>query len=122
MLFGIAGVVVALDQLTKYFVRDNLALGESWSPFPWLTQYARIVHWSNTGAAFGIFPSGSIIFTITAVIVTIAIIYYFPQVPRQESALRIALSLQLGGAIGNLTSRLTVGAVTDFISVGTFFK
>lgn len=120
MLFAIAGTVVIFDQWTKYIVRARLAFGESWSPFPWLTPYARFVHWNNTGAAFGMFPQGSLVFTIIAILVTLAIIYYFPQVPRSERALRIALGLQLGGALGNLISRLTVGAVTDFISLGTF--
>jgi signal peptidase II len=120
MLFGISGSIVALDQWTKFVVRSQLAFGEIWSPFPWLTPYARIVHWNNTGAAFGMFPQGSLVFTIVAVVVSLAIIYYFPQVPTKERALRIALGLQLGGAVGNLISRLTVGAVTDFLSVGKF--
>jgi signal peptidase II len=120
MLFGISGAVVALDQWSKQIVRTRLAFGEAWSPFEWLTPYARFVHWNNTGAAFGMFPQGSLVFTIVAIIVVLAIIYYFPQVPRTELALRIALGLQMGGALGNLISRLTVGAVTDFISVGRF--
>lgn len=119
-LFGIAGGIVALDQWTKYLVRTKLAVGEYWSPFPWLTPFARILHSNNTGAAFGLFPSGSLIFSIVAVIVSIGIIYYFPSVPREQRALRLALSLQLAGALGNLISRLIHGTVTDFISVGRF--
>ena len=119
-LVAISGVVIALDQITKAIIRNRLAFGEAWSPFDWLTPYARIVHWNNTGAAFGMFPQGSLVFTIIAIIVSLAIIYYYPQVPRTEVPLRIALGLQLGGALGNLISRLTVGAVTDFISVGNF--
>jgi len=119
-LFGIAAGVVAFDQWTKYLVRSNLAVGEYWSPFPWLAPFARIFHSNNTGAAFGLFPSGSMIFTIVAVIVSIGIIYYYPSVPREQRALRLALSLQLAGALGNLISRLIHGTVTDFISVGRF--
>jgi signal peptidase II len=119
-LLGIAGAVIALDQWSKFLVRSKLAFGESWSPFEWLSPYARIVHWNNTGAAFGIFPQGSMIFTVVAIVVSLAIIYYYPQVPKSEIPLRLALGLQLGGAVGNLISRLAVGAVTDFISVGTF--
>ncbi len=120
VLFGIAGVIVALDQITKYKVRTELLLGETWSPFEWLEKYARIVHWNNTGAAFGILPSASKIFTIIAIVVVIAIIYYYPRVPKDQVAIRIALALQLGGALGNLLSRLLVGTVTDFISVLNF--
>ena len=49
-----------------------------------------------------------------------AIIFYFPQIPTDEWPLRLALSLQLAGAVGNLISRIQVGHVTDFISVGSF--
>jgi len=119
-LIGVAGVVVALDQWTKYLVRTNLAVGESWVPFDWIQPYARIVHWNNTGAAFGIFPSGGAIFTVIAIVVIGAILYYFPQIPREQVATRIALGLMLGGATGNLLSRLYQGMVTDFVSVGGF--
>ena len=119
-LFGIAGAVVALDQWTKYLVQTKLAFGEYWSPFPWLTPFARILHSNNTGAAFGLFPAGSAIFTVVAIVVSIGIIIYYPRVPRQQLALRIALALQLAGALGNLISRLIDGTVTDFISIGRF--
>ena len=81
---------------------------------------ARIVHWKNTGAAFGIFQGFGNVFTILAIIVSIAILYYFPQVPRRDWTLRLAMGLQLGGAIGNLIDRLLFGSVTDFISLGNF--
>lgn len=122
-MFGIAGVLVALDQWTKWLVRTSLPLGATWLPdsLEWLSPYARIVHWHNTGAAFGMFQGGSMVFTVLAFIVIGAIIYYFPQVERGDWSLRIAMSMQLGGAIGNLTDRLTNdGKVTDFLSVGTF--
>lgn len=120
MLGGISGLVLAADQWTKNLVRSNLDVGESWYPSTWIGQYARIVHWNNTGAAFGILPSGSVIFTIVAVVVAVAIVYYFPKVPASQVAVRAALGFQLGGALGNLTDRLVVGTVTDFISVGSF--
>lgn len=119
-LVGIAGTVVALDQGAKYLVRSNLEVGESWSPVALLAPILRIVNWNNTGAAFGLFPSGGTVFTIVAVVVSLAILYYFPFVPREQIALRFGLALQLGGAMGNLTDRLIHGTVTDFISVGSF--
>jgi len=118
VLLGVAGTIVALDQSTKYLVRTRLLLGETWSPWEWLAPYARIVHWNNTGAAFGIFPAGGTIFTVVAVLVVAAIIYYYPQIPRDQIGVRIALPMQLGGALGNLIDRLSIGTVTDFISVG----
>ncbi|MBU0511798.1 MAG: signal peptidase II [Chloroflexi bacterium] len=119
-LFGLAGVIIALDQWTKEIVRTQLAMAETWSPWEWLAPYARIVNWHNTGAAFGLGQNLSLVFTLLAIFVVGAIIFYFPQIPRQEWPLRIALGMQLGGATGNLIDRLTQGFVTDFISVGTF--
>jgi signal peptidase II len=56
-----------------------------------------------------------------AILVSAAIIYYFPRVPVEQRALRIALALQLGGAVGNLIDRLLqAGRVTDLISLGSF--
>ena len=121
-IFTIAAVIVALDQWTKWLVRTNIPAGESWLPdsLLWLSPYARIVHWYNRGAAFGMFQEGSMVFTVLAFIVIAAIIYYYPQISRTDWPLRLALSLQLGGAAGNLIDRLTIGHVTDFISVGRF--
>jgi signal peptidase II len=119
-LFLLAGVIIALDQWTKYLVRETLPFQAIWSPWPWLTPFARIVHWKNTGAAFGIFQGFGNVFTILAIVVSIAILYYFPQVPRRDWTLRLAMGMQLGGAIGNLIDRLFFGSVTDFISVGNF--
>ena len=120
-LVEISGFVVALDQWSKYLLRLRLAPGETWSPWDWLAPYARLVHSDNTGAAFGIFQDGAVFFTVVAILVSAAIIYYFPRVPAEQRSLRIALALQLGGAVGNLIDRLLqAGRVTDLISLGSF--
>lgn len=119
-LLSIAGVIVLLDQWTKYLVRTNLMFQEIWSPWYWLAPYARIVHWKNSGAAFGMLQGFSDVFTILAIIVSLVILFYFPQVPHKDWTLRLAMGLQLGGALGNLVDRLTQGYVTDFISIYTF--
>ncbi len=119
-LFSIAGVIIALDQITKSIVRAQLEIGEIWAPWDWIIPYARFVHWKNTGAAFGMAPGLSEVFKYLAIVVALAIIIYFPRVPRVDWPLRYAMSLQLGGAVGNLIDRLTIGHVTDFISLGNF--
>jgi signal peptidase II len=119
-LLTLAGVVIALDQFTKALVRARLDFGETWSPWDWLAPYARIVHWKNTGAAFGMFQEFGGVFMVLAILVAIAILYYFPQVPREDWALRLAMGLQFGGALGNLIDRINQGHVTDFVSVGSF--
>ena len=122
-LFGIAGIIVALDQWTKWLVRQNIPFGSQWLPegLSWLYPYARIVHWHNTGAAFGMFQEGSTVFAVLAFVVIGVILYYYPKIQSEGWLFQLALSLQLAGAVGNLIDRLTQGGkVTDFISVGTF--
>jgi len=122
ILIGVAGVIVALDQWTKWLVRTNIEFGTQWLPenMEWLSPYARFVNWNNSGAAFGMFQNGNMVFTILAIIVIIAILYYYSQVETDDWPLKLAMGLQLAGAAGNLIDRLRVGTVTDFISVGTF--
>jgi len=117
-----ASLIVALDQWTKWLVRTNIPFSGSWLPegWNWLHPYARIVHWYNSGAAFGMFQNGNLVFTVLAFIVILIILYYYPLVERTDWTLRLALGMQLAGAAGNLVDRLTIGKVTDFISVGTF--
>jgi len=116
----IAGSIIALDQITKAVVRNNIPFGGSWMPWEWLKPVFRFVHWENTGAAFGLFQGGGIVFAILAVIISVFIIYYYPQIPENEKLMRVALSMQFAGAIGNLVDRIFRGPVTDFISVGDF--
>jgi signal peptidase II len=119
-LLPIAAGIVILDQISKYIIRNSLDYNEVWMPWDWLMPYARIVHWQNTGAAFGIGQGMNLFFIFLAFFVMAMILYYFPLIPREDVFLRLALSLQLGGAAGNLVDRLAQGHVTDFISVGTF--
>ena len=121
-LFLISGFIVALDQYTKWLVRSNLSFAESWLPeqLQSLLPYMRIVYWYNTGAAFGLFQNGNLVFIVLGFIVSGVIIYYYPQVSREDWWLKLALGLQLGGALGNLIDRLQFGHVIDFISVGSF--
>jgi signal peptidase II len=120
LIYFVAALVIFLDQYTKHLVRTRLALNESWSPFPWLAPYARILHINNTGAAFGMFQSAGLVFTVIALLVTAVILYYSRHLPEGQGWMRLALGLQLGGAVGNLIDRLVFGTVTDFVSVFTF--
>jgi len=121
-LFLVASVIITLDQWTKSLVR-TLPLGDTWLPagLEWLLPYARIVHWYNTGAAFGSFTGYGWVFTILAFVVVGLIIYYYPQVEDRDWWLKLAMGMQMGGALGNVVDRLLRnGQVTDFISVGNF--
>ena len=119
-LVPIAFTLIALDQLTKTWIRNNLAFNELWMPWEWLAPYARLVNWHNTGAAFGIFQGMNGVFVVLAFVIITLILIYFPMIPENDFFFRLALSLQMAGAAGNLIDRLYRGFVTDFISVGRF--
>jgi signal peptidase II len=114
VFFVLAGLVIVLDQLTKYLVRANLALGESVPEEGPL----RITYVTNTGAAFGILQGQTLFLVVTTFFGLAAILLYYLYPPMEHGVLRLALGLQLGGAVGNLADRVRVGRVTDFIDVG----
>jgi signal peptidase II len=97
-----------------------MPLNVPWNPLDWLAPYARILYIQNTGAAFGLFKEAGLFFTVVAVVVSVVIVTYTQRLPAGHWWMRIALGMQLGGAIGNLVDRLVFHTVTDFISLGNF--
>jgi len=120
ILIPITSIIIGLDQWTKSIIRSNLGFGEIWVPWDWIAPYARIVHWYNTGVAFGMFQDRNLIFAMLSLVVSAALIIFYPKLTQKDWFLRIAVGMQVGGSLGNLVDRLTIGHVTDFISVGNF--
>jgi signal peptidase II len=114
--FLIAAAVITLDQFTKWLVRSNLGLYESWPRDGTVS----IIHVVNSGAAFGILQGQTPFLIITSTLGLAAILLYYVYPPMDHGIIRIALGMQLGGAIGNLIDRVRLGEVTDFIHVGSF--
>ena len=119
LLFLIALLVVAADQLSKVWIRSNLLVGQSLFE----AGFFRIIHVNNTGAAFGLFQGQSFLLTIVALVgITVLLVYVlviYRKFPLLDNRLgRSTLGLVLGGAVGNLIDRLRFGYVTDFIDVG----
>lgn len=121
LLFVVAAVAIILDQLSKFVVESSIPLNTSWSPIPEWAHLFQLTHTSNTGAAFGTFQGGGAVFGIVAMIVGGVIIYYNFTLPVGHFLLRIALGLQLGGALGNLIDRIRLGHVTDFLDFGPWY-
>ena len=118
----IAAIVFVLDQASKYWICTNLALRETITPISAIGSWFRIIHWKNTGVAFGLFQGSGWILTTVGIIVVIGIIIYSSQMTNGPAFWRVALALELGGAMGNLADRLNPnrGYVVDFIWVGNF--
>ncbi len=112
MNFVIAFTVVLVDQLSKYFIEKYLAVQHSVAVIPHVLHLS-LVH--NRGAAFGMLR-GQVPFFIFTAVLAIALMYAMlkNQSLRTVSAYSVALSLILGGALGNLIDRVTFGYVIDF--------
>jgi signal peptidase II len=109
----------ALDQLTKWFVRQNIPYdGE----IPVIPGFFSLIHAANTGAAFSMFTGNNLFFIGLATVAFAAIIVFLirdsrTQKPehRLNNLTRIAFGLLASGILGNLTDRVLLGAVTDFL-------
>lgn len=111
-----AGVLVAgiliLDQLTKYFVRHSVGVGDSRSVF----FFVHLVHVRNTGVAFNFFSGGGTLVLVFTLVALAVLLGYFLMRPTKP-LLWLPTGLLIGGAVGNLIDRLATGAVTDFIKL-----
>jgi signal peptidase II len=124
LVFSLAALlVVVADQLSKLWIRSNLAVGQSVFE-PGFFQIIRVS--PNTGAAFGLFQGQSFALTIVSLVAIAAILCYalfiyrrFPLLDNMPN--RIAIGLILGGTVGNLIDRVRFGGVTDFIGVGSWW-
>lgn len=114
----VAAVVVVADQVTKWAIIEWVALYEK---IP-LNSFINLTHQRNTGAAFSFLADAGgwqrWFFVVLSAVVSVVIVVWLWRIRDQGYALLSAgLALVLGGAIGNLIDRFTLGYVTDFIQV-----
>lgn len=117
ILFKLAIPILIADQLSKWWVVENIPLNERFVPIPALYPYFKFTHVANTGAIFGTLSNARLWLTILAVIVTIGLLIYNFMLPMASRKLRVALGMVFGGAIGNLLDRIRFGHVTDFVDL-----
>ncbi len=112
-LGAIAAAAVVADQLTKHVVASKLWLDENvkvLGPFS-------IHHVQNSGIAFGLFSqSTSIVIVLTLVAVGWMVVYFYRSGARHP-LLPVAVGLLIGGSLSNLTDRVRLGYVTDFLDL-----
>jgi signal peptidase II len=114
-----AAAIVVLDQTTKAIVKYGLPLHESVTVIPGFFDFT---HVRNTGAAFGMlnnidFAYKPAVMVIVALVALAAVASYALTLPATQRIARYGLALILGGAIGNLIDRATMGYVVDFVDV-----
>jgi signal peptidase II len=116
---GLAGAIVALDQLTKALIRAYVPLHSSRTIIPGVLD---LTHVQNSGAAFGLlnaadFPYKAAVIALVATAALVSIAVFAAGLSPHQRLARIGLALILGGAAGNLVDRVTTGSVVDFVDV-----
>ncbi|KAF6617172.1 signal peptidase II [Paenibacillus jamilae] len=110
--FGIALIIFLIDQGFKYLVATRMELYEQ---IPVIGNFFLITSHRNRGAAFGILEGQRWLFIVITIVVVIGIVWYLRKTVRAgQKLLPVALSLVLGGAVGNFLDRAISGEVVDF--------
>lgn len=109
---AVVAFIIVSDQITKAFIVEWLKPQGTVSI---IGDLLRLTFVTNTGVAFGMLTGIPYVLTIPIVILIGVIIYYLIKTLGQSFLLTLALSLELGGAIGNLIDRIRLGFVVDFV-------
>jgi len=115
LLLSVASAVVALDWWTKRWATEHLARHE---PVEIVGELVRFTYTRNSGVAFGLGAGLPFPYYVFSIVAVAAILFLFLRRAVHSFPRQLALSLILGGAIGNLIDRLMLGEVVDFIEIG----
>jgi signal peptidase II len=115
VLAGTAVALYAADQLTKALIVASFEPGESAEV---IGDVVRLWYVQNTGAAFSLFPGALWLFLPVTVLALVMIGWFFRSFRARGPWIHVVLGTILAGTLGNLTDRLRLGYVVDFISVG----
>jgi len=120
----ITPLVVLADQATKWLIVKNMSIGDSHTV---ISGIFNIVHVRNRGAAFGFMASlpehiRLPFFYVVSFLALGLITVYFLRMKDSRKSVTVCLALILGGALGNIWDRLTLGEVVDFLSFHWYDK
>ena len=118
LVLWIVAATIIIDQLTKFLVVKYMTIGQSLSI---IDHFLYITSHRNEGAAWGILQGKMLFFYVVTLIVIGVVILWIRRLDvKKEKLLVIALSLILGGAIGNFIDRVMYQHVVDFIDTYIF--
>lgn len=113
--FLIAITVFLTDRLIKGVISQNMLFNDN---FTILNNFISITKIYNTGAAFGILQDKTVLLAIFSILVAIIISVYLVKISKSISFISaVAWGLILGGTVGNVVDRLSLGYVLDFIRI-----
>lgn len=115
-----AGVVLALDQFTKYLVQHIIPCDPGMVCRVSIPSegFARITHIHNSGSIFGLFSGNNLPLIFVSFVGVCVLLYIYKIQIKPNNWFRLSIALQIGGALGNVTDRIRIGHVTDFIDIG----
>lgn len=115
---AITGGVFMIDQTTKAWATRNLRLGGDKSV---ISGFLNFAYAQNTGVAFSMLDQGGDTgrwgLSVVAFVAATLVLYFFWRTPRTDDRILGALALLLAGIAGNVTDRMRLGFVVDFIDV-----
>lgn len=108
--------IIGADQAVKWVIRETIERGDAHA----VVWPLKIVHVTNSGAAFGMFQGAGPLLVMTSILGMVAIVVFLFNPSFAHPLMRLGLALMLGGAVGNLIDRVKDGEVVDFIKVPNF--
>lgn len=111
IMLGLAGIIVLLDQGTKYVISQTQPY------FQVIPGFFTLTYVKNTGAAFGILQGKQPLLTAVSVVAMGVLLFLLFYEREERKGLLYALALILGGTCGNFIDRVRLGYVIDFLDV-----
>ena len=115
--FIIALAVVVIDLALKYAVSSGMTAGQSFEVIPGVLN---VTYVQNTGAAFGILGEQRWIFIVVSAIMIVLLTLFLARAKGYHKLVYISAALILGGGVGNMVDRLSLGYVIDYIDFCAF--
>lgn len=111
----VMGAILLADQTSKAWIERTIPLGGGFAPIAALDSFFLLVHWGNTGTAFGLLQGQGGLLASAALVIIVVVLLFSRQLPVENAGVRLCVSMILAGAIGNQIDRMRVGHVTDFL-------
>jgi signal peptidase II len=116
-LILIAGLVIALDQASKFIVAQAIPFQRSVQVVP---GFFNLTHIHNPGGAFGFMATQNpvvrkILFLVVSSLAACLVLWFYKNTPKTHPFLAVGFALIFGGAVGNLIDRFRFGQVVDFL-------
>lgn len=106
------GIILLVDQLSKYVIDATMTLHDSISVIP---GFFNITYARNTGAAWSMLEGKMIFFYLITIVAIIALAYFYKNAKKEDIITKWGIALMIAGTLGNFIDRLLFQYVRDFL-------